>query len=75
MDDPSNAPFKTNDAKRVIGMPGDRIEVRGARVYINGQLLPEHHVTAENLRDKFNTPELEDNAPLYLINDPPRSAK
>ena len=41
-------PFKTNYVKRVIGLPGDVVEVRGTDVYINGQLLPEHKVPAVN---------------------------
>jgi len=41
-------PFKVNYVKRVVGLPGDRVEVRGTDVYINGQLLPEHKVRAEN---------------------------
>src|SRR5215204_5062860 len=31
---PDNLPFKTNYVKRVIGLPGDTIEVRGDRVYV-----------------------------------------
>jgi signal peptidase I len=27
--------------KRVIGLPGDTVEVRGGKVYVNGQVLPE----------------------------------
>ena len=41
-------PFKTNYVKRVIGLPGDLVEVRGTDVYINGQLLPENKVPAVN---------------------------
>ena len=41
-------PFKTNYVKRVIGLPGDRVEVRGTDVFINGQPLPEHKVPAYN---------------------------
>ena len=41
-------PFKTNYVKRVIGLPGDHVEVRGTDVYINGQPLPEHKVAAIN---------------------------
>jgi signal peptidase I len=41
-------PFKTNYVKRVIGLPGDRVEVRGAQVIINGQPLEEHRVAALN---------------------------
>jgi signal peptidase I len=43
---PDNIPFKTNYVKRVIGLPGDSVEVRGDRVYINGSPLPERRVTA-----------------------------
>jgi signal peptidase I len=31
--------------KRVIGLPGETIHVRGADVYVNDRLLPEHKVT------------------------------
>jgi signal peptidase I len=41
-------PFKTNYVKRVVGLPGDVLEVRGTDVYINGQPLPEHKVPAYN---------------------------
>jgi signal peptidase I len=27
--------------KRVIGLPGDTVEVRGGKIYINGQVMPE----------------------------------
>ena len=32
---------KTNFIKRVIGLPGDKVEVRGTEVYINDALLSE----------------------------------
>jgi signal peptidase I len=35
---------QTNFVKRVIGMPGDTIEYKQGKVYINSQELPEHHV-------------------------------
>src|SRR5436309_9575499 len=38
---PDNQPFKTNYVKRVIGLPGDKVEVRGEHVYINEKLLDE----------------------------------
>jgi signal peptidase I len=41
-------PFKTNYVKRVIGLPGDLVEVRGTDILINGQPLPEHKVAAIN---------------------------
>src|SRR5687768_3910806 len=36
---PDNTPYKTNYVKRVIGLPGDRIEVRGTKILVNGQIL------------------------------------
>ncbi|MBC7931300.1 MAG: signal peptidase I [Rubrivivax sp.] len=51
---PNNTPYKTNYVKRVIGLPGEVMEVRGTDVYINGQLLPEHKVVA------INPPRLDD---------------
>jgi len=38
--------YKTLFIKRVIGMPGETIEVRGAEVYVDGRQLPEHRVAA-----------------------------
>jgi signal peptidase I len=35
---------KVNYVKRVIGLPGDEVSVRGRQVLINGQALPEQHV-------------------------------
>ncbi|MGB8509785.1 MAG: signal peptidase I [Pyrinomonadaceae bacterium] len=37
--------YQTLFIKRVIGLPGETIEIRGADVLINGKLLPEHRVT------------------------------
>ncbi len=45
---PNNTPYKTNYVKRVVGLPGEVVEVRGTDVYINGQLLQEHKVAAIN---------------------------
>jgi signal peptidase I len=39
-------PFETYYIKRVIGLPGDTIEVRGARIFINGNELHEKRVEA-----------------------------
>jgi signal peptidase I len=47
-----NTPFKVNYVKRVIGLPGDQVEVRGLHVYINGQPLPEHLMVAESNDEK-----------------------
>src|SRR5262252_5264279 len=45
--DEDNIPFKVNYVKRVIGLPGDVVEVKGLKVYVNGQPLPEHLVTVD----------------------------
>src|SRR5437667_3014699 len=59
-----NIPYKVNYVKRVIGLPGELVEVRGLHVYINGQPLPEHLiVVADDTNDK---------APLEIKEDTPR---
>lgn len=40
-------PYQVNYVKRVIGMPGDKIEFRNNQVFINDQLLPEHRVAGD----------------------------
>jgi signal peptidase I len=37
--------------KRVIGLPGDRVEVRGGQVFINGQVLDEPYLTRPTFGD------------------------
>ncbi|MFL6230038.1 MAG: signal peptidase I [Pyrinomonadaceae bacterium] len=70
--DPTNRPYATNYVKRVIGLPGDRIELKGTKVFVNGQVLPERVVTAENFSDDPRTPLLrEDNLPLQPEGNPP----
>jgi signal peptidase I len=49
---PNNIPFKTNYVKRVIGLPGDKIEIRGLQVYVNNQPLPEQWVAGINEDEK-----------------------
>ncbi len=73
--DPNNTPFSTNYVKRVIGLPGDHIEIKGTHIIVNEQPLPEHIVTAENHQDNPATREVrESDAPLMLENDPPPQA-
>src|ERR1051325_9518232 len=62
-DRPDNRPILTNYVKRVIGIPGDRISIKGNSVIVNGQAVPEHHIAAREINQK---------APLEIINDPPR---
>jgi signal peptidase I len=61
--DEDNIPFKVNYVKRVIGLPGDSVEVKGLKVYVNGQPLPEHVVAVHNVNEK---------GPLEIVEDTPR---
>src|SRR5438874_7566826 len=58
-----NIPFKVNYVKRVIGLPGDTVEVKGLKVYVNGEPLPEHIIVARNVSDK---------QPLEIVEDTQR---
>lgn len=51
-DTPEAPRYKTYFVKRVIGLPGDRVEIQGEHVLINGQQLPEHIVEAVDRNDK-----------------------
>jgi signal peptidase I len=79
---PDNIPFKINYVKRVIGLPGERIEIRGTDIYADGQLVKEHKVAALNPErgddprtsgDERSAP-LSDERDVYLTGDnaPPR---
>jgi signal peptidase I len=61
--DEDNVPFKVNYVKRVIGLPGDSVEVKGLKVLVNGQPLPEHIVAVHNVNEK---------GPLEIVEDPTR---
>jgi signal peptidase I len=53
LDDPSNSDAHDSDTnliKRVIGLPGDRLEVKGRSVYINGSVFSEDDNYARYLR-------------------------
>src|SRR6266536_4690070 len=45
-DRPDNKPITTNYVKRVIGLPGDHIQMNGRNVIVNGKPLPEHQIEA-----------------------------
>ena len=62
-----NIPFKVNYVKRVIGLPGDTVEVRGLQVYVNGSPLPEHVVTVDG-----DYAEANQKAPLRILAEDPR---
>lgn len=47
-----NRPYLTNYVKRVIGLPGDKIRINNLDVFVNGEILPEHRIHAEEIRDK-----------------------
>jgi signal peptidase I len=40
-------PYQLNYVKRVIGLPGDKVEFRNNQVFVNDQLLPEKRVIGE----------------------------
>jgi signal peptidase I len=69
-----NLPFKTNYVKRVIGLPGDQVEVRRDSVLINGQELAEHKITAFDHSTNNGSEDPEDKMPLEVRNNPPRQA-
>lgn len=45
--------------KRVIGLPGDQIEVRGGAVYLNGDILHEDYIKAAPIREQ----------PIFVVPD------
>ena len=56
--------------KRIVGLPGETIEIRDGLVYINGVALPEGYVPAETNKSRTSFPEKripEDN--YFVIGD------
>jgi signal peptidase I len=62
-DRPDNRPIFTNYVKRVIGLPGDHIRIQGNSVVVNGQVVPEHRITAKDHNRKD---------PLEIVDAPSR---
>lgn len=58
-------PYQINFVKRVIGLPGDKVEVKNNSVYINDQLLPEHRIIGDAPDDisALTTKEIEPRQP------------
>ena len=69
--DPGNRQYITNYVKRVIGLPGDRLELRGTHVVINGQPINERVITAINHPNNPATERHEELAPLEMEANPP----
>jgi signal peptidase I len=65
MRNPPLQAYQINYVKRVIGLPGEKVEFRDNRVYINDQLLPEHRVTGDSDDDvsALETTETEERKP------------
>jgi signal peptidase I len=49
-------PYQVNYVKRVIGLPGETVEFRANHVYINGELLPENRLVADNPQEISEVP-------------------
>jgi signal peptidase I len=52
--------------KRVIGLPGDTVEIRNGSLYVNGRLTPEPYVN-EQYRDDENRPALQVGKGHYYV--------
>ena len=68
--DEDNVPFKVNYVKRVIGLPGDEVEVKGLKVYVNGSPLPEHIIAVDGRMAQGNQ-----KAPLKIVGEEPRKTE
>jgi signal peptidase I len=76
MDSDRNPPivaYKINYVKRVVALPGETVEFRDNNLYINGQLLPEHRITADSPRDSSGRGDSE--APLQIKSQEERTAE
>ena len=63
---PDNKHIVTKYVKRVIGVPGDRIQIDGQDVIVNGKVLPEHRIEAIDHGNQ---------GPLEIVNVPARKSE
>jgi signal peptidase I len=47
---------QTDYVKRVVGLPGDRVQLRAGRLYINDQLVPREPVTDSDIASPYGNP-------------------
>ncbi len=68
----ANSDRNTNIVKRVIGLPGEHIEIKDGHIYIDNQILPEDYladgVTTEPFADVFQNVRLADDQ-YYILGD------
>jgi signal peptidase I len=67
------SPFSINYVKRVVGMPGDVIEISGTQIMVNGQPLEEHVVFAGDPCDMAPESKRCQDAPLAPLSVAPGS--
>jgi len=63
--DEGGVPYQINFVKRVVGLPGDKIEIINNQVFINDALLPEHRVIGDSKNEEsaLETEEFEPSQP------------
>jgi signal peptidase I len=59
--------------KRVIGLPGDRVEIRAGTVYVNGEAIDEPYLLSE-FRDRYDLAETEVERGHYFVMGDHRSS-
>lgn len=63
-------PYQVNYVKRVIGLPGDKVEFKNNQVFVNDKLLPEHRIIGDEPRPEaaLNIKEFEPRQPDQTYN-------